>query len=65
MTKSTSSLKFCRCCGSKAYGRKRVCKRCGVPAIWDKANAEQLDEEAQKIALFERMLQDSLKESAA
>ena len=63
MTKLTSSLKFCRCCGSKAYGLKRVCKRCGVPAIWDKANAEQLAEEAQeiaqKIALFERVLRES------
>ena len=58
MTQTTSSLKFCRCCGSKAYGRKRVCKSCGVPAIWDKANAEQLAEEAERIAFFERLLKE-------
>ena len=58
MTQTTSSLKFCRCCGSRAYGRKRVCKRCGVPAIWDKANAEQLAEEAARYEKFERMLKE-------
>lgn len=58
MTQTTSSLKFCRCCGSRAYGRKRVCKRCGGPAIWDKANAEQLAEEAARYEKFERMLKE-------
>ncbi len=58
MIHTTSTLKFCRCCGGKAYGRKRVCKSCGVPAIWDKANTEQLAEEAAWAVTFEKMLQE-------
>lgn len=35
------TFKVCRCCGTKASLRKRICERCGVPAIWDKPTKEQ------------------------
>jgi hypothetical protein len=37
----SKNFKLCRCCNTKAYGRQRVCKVCGVPAIWDKPTTEQ------------------------
>ena len=58
-----ATFKVCRCCGSKASLRKRVCNRCGVPAIWDKATPEQQAEhdaeKARKVALFEELLRET------
>lgn len=57
-----NQIKICRCCGTKAHLRKRVCPQCKVPAIWDRATPEQQaahDEEIRRRVEFaERMLRE-------
>jgi len=60
-----STLKFCRCCRTKAFGRKRVCPTCKVPAIWDKATPEQVAEQAAHNARMEAFLQKLLADEGA
>jgi ribosomal protein L37E len=59
-----TTLKFCRCCGTKAFGRKRVCPTCKVPAIWDKATAEQAAAHKARRDDLEALLQELLAEEA-
>ena len=35
------TFKVCRCCGMPSPRLRRVCRTCGVMAIWDKPTPEQ------------------------
>lgn len=59
------TFKICRCCRTKASLRKRVCKRCGVPAIWDRpSQAEQASHDAD-IARRQQFIERLMAESEA
>lgn len=40
-TLNSETFKVCRCCGMPSPRLRRVCRFCGVKAIWDKPTDEQ------------------------
>lgn len=54
------TLKFCCCCNKPAHSRlQRVCRSCGVPAIWRQATPAEIAAKeartARTLALIEEL----------
>lgn len=55
--------KVCSCCHTKANTKlQRVCKRCGVPAIWRAPNCDEIAAETARVNQFHNTLKELMGE---
>ena len=63
-TLNWETFKVCRCCEMPAPRLRRVCRSCGVPAIWDKPTPEQREIVKAKADSINALIAELMKEIA-